>query len=102
MKSKVHAGAKSQFGGVKDGLFISLYHVLTEVDVKILPTKPTINGIARDTINFKTFDISPPLNFEKFYNHENEKAKYQPLKIKPNCMILYFSSDSPLRLFFLL
>jgi len=81
MKSKVHAGAKSQFGGVKDGLFISLYHVLTEVDVKILPTKPTINGIARDTTNFKTFDILPPLILKNFIIMKMKKQNLNPSKL---------------------
>ena len=63
MKSSVHAGAKSQLGGVKEGLLISLYQVLTEDDVNRLPINPTSSGIATDINNFKPFGISTSLPY---------------------------------------
>jgi hypothetical protein len=51
MNSKVHTGAKSQLGGLKEGLFKVLYQSLTELLVKKDPKNPIIKGIKIEIIS---------------------------------------------------
>ena len=55
IKRIVHTGANNQFGGLKDGLFIVLYHVLTDLEVNTEPKKPITKGIIIETISRKNF-----------------------------------------------
>jgi hypothetical protein len=48
----VQTGAKTQFGGLKNGLFRVEYHVWIEEDVKIEPTAPANRQIITEIISF--------------------------------------------------
>ena len=52
IKSVVQTGAKSQLGGLKDGLAKEAYQVGIEGVVKIEPRKPVARQTKREMINF--------------------------------------------------
>ncbi len=47
----VHTGAKSQLGGLKEGLFKNLNQLFTEEEVKKPEIPPTAKGTAMDIIS---------------------------------------------------
>jgi hypothetical protein len=53
--SAVQTGAKSQFGGLKLGLFNPEYQVGMAFEVKNPPKNPTIKHMAMETISFMIF-----------------------------------------------
>ena len=51
----VHTGAKTQFGGLKEGLLSVRNQELTELDVKKDPKNPTNKGIKMEITSLNIF-----------------------------------------------
>lgn len=71
MYSIVHTGANTSFGGLKNGLLIVKYQLLTPSITNRLDKLPTVSGIKIHIISFKAFNVLLVQTYYIFSNYGN-------------------------------